>query len=219
MNNNENLEGRFCSLYEYMRDKTEDTQTISKQSGYSFYLEPPIASDNEPVVWDDFEWEVIEPKIKEPLPIALVSKSYGRKTSDQPLNTYRLDFFNFSSEAVKLKVVGKAKRFRFTVYGETPSNLYKEVANMEQYTNNNSSLVMTSDNLNLLPGQVDYKDIKSPNGKPIQEVFFFDSTEDNKRTALTGKQFISDVTWRLTFHNADPKLPVELRFFVLTKPF
>ncbi|WP_394223588.1 hypothetical protein [Priestia aryabhattai] len=90
---------------------------------------------------------------------------------------------------------------------------------MEHYPANKTSLAMADDTLTLTSGQADYIELKSPNGKPIQDIFFFDPQENNKMTALTGKQYISDVRWKLWFHNTDPNQSITLKFFILTRPF
>ncbi|WP_394223590.1 hypothetical protein [Priestia aryabhattai] len=119
MDSRENYEARTCRLYENYGDISVVTEDINKLSGKTFYLELPVpkdSNDSQPLVWDDFEWEVIEPKVEEPLPVVLVSKGFGRKSTDQPLYTYKLSFFNLSSELIKLKVTGRAKRYVFNVW-------------------------------------------------------------------------------------------------------
>lgn len=86
-------------------------------------------------------------------------------------------------------------------------------------TYRNPVVTLYSKTLNLKPGQADDIDIESPTNKEILEVFFFDQTGANKKTALTGKQFISSVKWNLTFFNLDTTQPVTLNFFVSTSPY
>ncbi|UZD52674.1 hypothetical protein [Bacillus halotolerans] len=203
----------IVSIYEYLGDEVIEEKTISGKSGDSFILHLPNY-DNFNYRWYRFEW-TIEKRAQEILPVVLVSQGL----IPEGKGSYKIDFYNFTSKPVTIKVIARAEKYTFSILKDTFKNLKQGVVSMD---NNYNSPILTlyPKQLNLSPGKADSIEIESPNSLDILDVFFIDSSgNNNKKTALTGKQYITSTKWVLSFHNTDPNSSANLNFFVSTLPY
>ncbi|MEC1411919.1 hypothetical protein P9C93_15080 [Bacillus safensis] len=201
----------FVRIFEYLGDEVSETKPICKQSGDSIVLHLPN-KDNFNYKWYSFDWTIEKTETQKILPVTLVSKELLDNGS------YKLDFFNFASKPVNVTVRARFEKYRLTIFNKTFENFKKGVVNMDNTYN--SPVLVYPQTLTVNPEKAETIDIDSPNGYTIVDVFFVDiSTNNNKKTALTGKQFISNTKWSLSFHNTDTKVSATLGFFVRTLPF